>query len=134
MNRIIYYLMIFLFFVGIAIGITNNILDVMFVIAGAIVYMITFFLYKTINQKFVVNFYSMIAIIFIVAVALLLWKYGSNIDKNTITITLITFILILASHKLIIYKLNWWFYLINLNGMKPLYCIKGREVFYKKLF
>lgn len=46
MNRIIYYLMIFLFSVGISIGITNNIIDVMFVIAGAIVYMITFFYIK----------------------------------------------------------------------------------------
>lgn len=44
--------------------------------------MITLHLYEATHQKFVVNFYAIIVIIFIVAESLLLWKYEPNIDKN----------------------------------------------------
>ncbi|MDU5230041.1 MAG: hypothetical protein E7L04_01055 [Anaerococcus sp.] len=102
MNRLIYYLMVFLFSVGVSVGITNSIIDFMFVITSLVVYMITLYLYKTVDQKLVIKFYNLIAAIFIIVEGFLLWEYRLNINKKTVLIAIIIFILILSSHKLII--------------------------------
>lgn len=107
MNRLIYYLMVFLFSVGVSVGITNSIIDFMFVITSLVVYMITLYLYKTVDQKLVIKFYNLIAAIFIIVEGFLLWEYRLNINKKTVLIAIIIFILILSSHKLIIK--NQWF-------------------------
>ena len=99
--------MVFLFSVGVSVGITNSIIDFMFVITSLVVYMITLYLYKTVDQKLVIKFYNLIAAIFIIVEGLLLWEYRLNINKKTVLIAIIIFILILSSHKLIIK--NQWF-------------------------
>lgn len=99
--------MVFLFSVGVSVGITNSIIDFMFVITSLVVYMITLYLYKTVDQKLVIKFYNLIAAIFIIVEGFLLWEYRLNINKKTVLIAIIIFILILSSHKLIIK--NQWF-------------------------
>ena len=82
MNRLIYYLMVFLFSVGVSVGITNSIIDFMFVITSLVVYMITLYLYKTVDQKLVIKFYNLIAAIFIIVEGSLLQsKEGIFIER-----------------------------------------------------
>jgi hypothetical protein len=105
MNKIIYYLSVFLFSIGVTIVIGKNILDFKFLIASVIMYIITANLYQTINQSFTINFYSLISTIFIISVSILLWNYRANINTCTLLVTIIIFILVLVSHRYIISKL-----------------------------
>lgn len=103
MNKFIYYISTFLFSMGSSIVIKGTSIDFKFIVSFIIMYILTIYLRKVINKKFIINFYSIVACVFIVIVSILIGKY--NINKDILLSTIIIYILVLASHKFILDKL-----------------------------
>lgn len=106
MNKVIYYLSVFLFFAGLSIIIGKNMVDFKFLLSSIIVYIYTGNLFKRINNKFVINFDIFISILLIILTSVLLIKYRQNISFYTVAITTVIYIIVIVSQKLIFSKLN----------------------------
>ena len=101
MNKFIYYISTFLFSMGSSIVIRETSIDFKFILSFILMYILTIYLRKIINKKSIINFYSIVACVFIVIVSVLIGKYKININKDILLSTIIIYILVLASHKFI---------------------------------
>lgn len=102
MNKIIYYLLLLSFSLGLAIGITNNILDFKFISSSLIVFFLSYYLYKRRTTKF--DFYSLLGLVFIIFTSFILWEYRSALGIREIIFTITIAAFILVSHRFIISK------------------------------
>ena len=132
MNKFIYYISTFLFSMGSSIVIREASIDFKFIVSFIIMYVLTIYLRKVINKKFIINFYSIVVCVFIVIVSILIGKYKININKDILLSTIIIYILVLTSHKFMLDKINWWIKKDNQHYI--FYKDKGALVFFKKWF